>query len=372
MKLDEFNALIEAIYAAGADPGRWRQALERLTCSLRGVAAGLHRRNLYTPGMTYAAQYNMEPEALSAYRAHYHSINPLNKAWARLPVGAAAAEPALLPRSEMRRSAFFNEFSRKFKLEGSTVLVLERGRDFVTSIGVVRPLGSEEFTEAEIEPIRMLIPHFMRAIDFNRRLASARNLCEGGLGALDSLDAAIFLLGEDGRVSYCNPAAEALLRACDGGLVLSQGRLRATHPEAARVLARLIHEAVTATGSRGGALSLPQPPGLRPLAARVLPVPNEISFFQTEPVRAALFVSTPGERFCGGVEGLAAAYGLTDREMRLTALLAEGNSVSEASDLLGIKKGTARKHLAHIMQKTETSRQAELVRLVLAGRLPVR
>jgi DNA-binding CsgD family transcriptional regulator len=66
-------------------------------------------------------------------------------------------------------------------------------------------------------------------------------------------------------------------------------------------------------------------------------------------------------------ERLQAAFGLTESEARLAALLGSGNELKSASDKLHITYGTARARLAEIFEKTQTRRQAELVKLLLAS-----
>jgi DNA-binding CsgD family transcriptional regulator len=62
---------------------------------------------------------------------------------------------------------------------------------------------------------------------------------------------------------------------------------------------------------------------------------------------------------------LQAAFGLTEAEARLAALLASGEELRFAAEKLGITYGTARTRLAEIFQKTETRRQAELMKILL-------
>ena len=64
---------------------------------------------------------------------------------------------------------------------------------------------------------------------------------------------------------------------------------------------------------------------------------------------------------------LARAYGLTAKERELVCQLAQGGDLRGASGAMGMSYHTARHHLRHVFAKTETHRQSELLRLVLAG-----
>jgi DNA-binding CsgD family transcriptional regulator len=65
------------------------------------------------------------------------------------------------------------------------------------------------------------------------------------------------------------------------------------------------------------------------------------------------------------IEGLRGRLGLTPRQAQLTARLAEGATLSQASMALGVTVNTSRWHLREIFEKTNTHRQTDLVRLVL-------
>ncbi len=56
-------------------------------------------------------------------------------------------------------------------------------------------------------------------------------------------------------------------------------------------------------------------------------------------------------------------------DARLATAIASGNTPDEAAALLRMTVGTARTHLKRVFYKTATTRQAELVRLVL-GEIP--
>jgi len=52
--------------------------------------------------------------------------------------------------------------------------------------------------------------------------------------------------------------------------------------------------------------------------------------------------------------------------------LAQGLGGKEAADMLGISEPTVRSHLQHIFSKTNTPRQADLLRLLQNSTPPVR
>ena len=78
----------------------------------------------------------------------------------------------------------------------------------------------------------------------------------------------------------------------------------------------------------------------------------------------ALMISLPSERAWFDTDDLAALFHLSPAEARLTSALAGGASLAEYATARGISVGTARVQLNRVLCKTNTQRQAELVRVV--------
>jgi DNA-binding CsgD family transcriptional regulator len=72
----------------------------------------------------------------------------------------------------------------------------------------------------------------------------------------------------------------------------------------------------------------------------------------------------PGEAF-------AKLYGLTGGELRVVLAVAPGLGAMEAAELLGLSEPTVRTHLQRSFEKTGTTRQTELIRLLMASMPPI-
>ena len=89
-------------------------------------------------------------------------------------------------------------------------------------------------------------------------------------------------------------------------------------------------------------------------------------------VRAIVFVTDPAERVRPLPETLQQRYELTPAECRLAMLLADGRTLSQIAEMLGVSRNTLKSQLASTYSKTGTSRQSDLVRILLnvAGHSP--
>jgi DNA-binding CsgD family transcriptional regulator len=79
---------------------------------------------------------------------------------------------------------------------------------------------------------------------------------------------------------------------------------------------------------------------------------------------AAVFVRKAGLDLPPPPVVIAQQFQLTPAELRVLFCVVEISGLAEVADVLGLSEATVRTHLRHIFEKTETHRQADLVRLV--------
>ena len=168
---------------------------------------------------------------------------------------------------------------------------------------------------------------------------------------------------------FMNQAASRLTAMCDG-LTVEHGELRAAGAADTARLRSIVSEAVsTSTGSgigAGGVLAIGRPSGRRPLMLLVSPMPQRLTLFPgVETAAAMIFVTDPEQSAVLDEDTLRTCFGLTPAEAKLTRLLAQGCALTEAGAQLGLRRETVRSRVKTIFQKTNTHRQAELVRLIL-------
>ena len=113
------------------------------------------------------------------------------------------------------------------------------------------------------------------------------------------------------------------------------------------------------------ALRIPRNAGRAALGMVIRPVPaREWSEGQSSPC-VALFISDPNRRESASQQILGELFDLTPAEANLATMLSRGLSLAEVSKAQSTSQHTVRAQLKSIFAKTNVSRQAELVRLVL-------
>jgi len=184
---------------------------------------------------------------------------------------------------------------------------------------------------------------------------------------------AVFLLTKDCRVVFANAKAEDLVRR-QMGLRYALGRLAAATPAlTARLHALARHGSWPgrAEGDVGGSLELSRG-DCPPLLAHVIPLAasRAAAVFDIDRPAAAIFVVDPTAGLGAQIERFAARFGLTIAETRVLGEIIGGNGLLAAATKLKITEATARSHANHILAKTGTSRQTELIRRFFETALP--
>jgi DNA-binding CsgD family transcriptional regulator len=221
----------------------------------------------------------------------------------------------------------------------------------------------ENMRRRSIEPV----PHLQRPAAISR-LSGQQEAKEQALTtALDHVEAAVFLVNAGGAITFTNDPARKLL--AEAVVVRERdGALRAVASDTDRMLREILTSAANddaSLGVRGVAMPLMASSEQR-WFVHVLPLtsgrPQEHG--QANDAVAAVFVRNTAPNAPPPMGAIAKLYKLTAGEVRVLDALLKINGVRAMSDRLGISEGTVRTHLHNLFRKTNTRRQADLVKLV--------
>jgi len=358
-----FSALLAQIYEAAGDFSRWPEAL-------RGIANAYNAPTVVfgAVGSNNEALWQIAPgvdsEYHERYAAYYHRINPIIPIALPSKVGSVLTDEMMLEKREFVRTEFFNDFLTPLdagSMLGSTVLSEE---GLYCAIAVQR---RPAFGEREIMFQRRLAPHLARAVQLNARLSALDQRSTASADALDRLSQGAIVVDSEARVLFANREAERLTGPL-GCLRIEVGVLQArSAPLSAKLKALIAGCAAPRENEAGGALRLPCERDGRTMSALVMPLRSESpAFFLSRRPVAIVFVSDP-DRIPASFEAqLRRRFGLTKAEAAFALEIAKGDGIQASADRRGVSRSTARTHLAHIFEKTDTRRQAELVRLLMA------
>ncbi len=191
------------------------------------------------------------------------------------------------------------------------------------------------------------------------------------LAALDLFSVGILIVNAPCHLLHANAAADVILARGDGLSCTGGGRIAArSHAETQR-LHRLVATAASPAAAdpsaAAGAVRLSRAEVRPPLLVTVSTLPPARHALPGYRPMAVLLVADPQARAAPPIAALCALYGLTPAEARLAAALATGQSLKDYATDSGIALCTARWQLQQVLAKTDTHRQSDLVRLILAG-----
>ena len=367
-------ALIAAIFDAILDPSGWEEVVKR-TVEATKSAAGFIAVRRQNAGELFAT-CNADPFYTDLFARHYYKINPLNAAGAAIAPGEVRSVTSITQTDSFKASAFCNDIMRPQGWADCVCIGLFHIPNEFGLLVLDRSPGALWVEPPEWQFLESLGPHLKGAAKIHRLLVQARLATESLGAAVAAAGFAVFLLTQDCRVLFANSKAEDLMLRHVSGLRYENGRLAATTPALTARLHALVRGAarLDQCGSDpGGTLELPRgdncPP---PLTAHVFPLAanRTASILAVEKPAVAVMITDPLANFGVHVRSFASKFGLTAAEARVLGEIILGKGLLAAAARLYISEATARAHAKHILWKTGTTRQTELIRCFFEASFP--
>ncbi len=381
--LDRFSATVETIYEAGVEPERWPLAVESI--------AGLHgcdKALLFTPVLApadggFAFPHGISETAMLDWGSRYINHDLWTQAgMARgLIAGHAVIDTDLIPDQVLLDSRFFREFLVHHAIRRLCTGMVFDGRAGgtpMTGCSVYGPPTSEPFGERNRLLHRLTLNHLSRSLGTMLRLRDAELRLASSLAALDRLDGGVILLGGLGQVLFANSAALRILETNDGlhlrrgpASGSGEGRLEAWNTQDTERLRSEIAATIDADPTRvqhfNRGVKLRRPSGRRELIVQLSPLVDRAALAHADRhARAIAFITDPDQEIVPDSALMRRLYGITPAEARLARELLGGDGLAEIGPRLGLSNNTLKKQLQSLFAKTETHRQADLVRLLMS------
>jgi DNA-binding CsgD family transcriptional regulator/PAS domain-containing protein len=367
----ELQDVLGLVYEAALAPQLWPRALEEIANISRADCAALLVQDQVS-GKGSAMLVRIDPAVLSLQFGYYATRNPVRAGRNRavgLSGGSAdwrtrvVTDEQALPKSELMRSDYYNNYLRPFGIHSGLMIGLALENTSFATVNLLRSPRRDRFEHSEIDLAKRMQPHLIRAFELGRRLSEARQLSDSLAQSLDRSPHGIYLVDGDSRVRHVNRAGETLA-AGERGLLFREGILRAASSDSTRALHELIAGAGDTQPRGGGALSLNRPGFRRPLSVIVAPLRSDEPAFIRQPPSVMVCATDPETGIARPEDRLRALFHFTAAEARIAIELLAGCDPAAIAERKSLSVNTVRVHIAHIMAKTDTNRQAELVRLL--------
>jgi DNA-binding CsgD family transcriptional regulator/PAS domain-containing protein len=360
-----FDQLLLTLYRSIHTPSPWSEFLQALCDHFQACAATLVLRQPARGDRGYMFDANVRQSLMEVYRTANFPDDP----FLDLEEGVACNIFDRVSREAFFRSRFYNEL---LKLDNDTdVLALNVtfGNTYLGSLKLSRraPLG--EFGLPEKSLMMRIYPHLKVALGIYER--SRRQSLENNayIKAIDQLAFGVVILNERGHVIRVNETASRMMKESQLLRVVGN-HLQAGEPEHEVLVGNAIKATLTRSGAEAGAagsLKLAAEKSDRSLYMLLKPIQESAPDAGNPGAGVAIFLSADKLQHNVSIEAFAKLYHISRAEMALVTELLDGASIIEASTTLGISENTARVQLRSVFTKTDTHRQADLIRLVLTS-----
>jgi DNA-binding CsgD family transcriptional regulator len=364
----QVSALIGDIYDAALDPGLWPNVLAGIARCVPGAFVNLFSQDATHKTAQAFYTYGIEQEFIDLYFQKYIHLNPMFPATLFFDVGRIITDEDIMPKSEFTETRFFKEWVRpQGFIESSMASILEKSATSVAAIALGRGKRDGPVDDVALRRMGLVVPHVRRSVMIGKVIDLHKVEAAAFADTLDGLAAAMFLVDAAGRIVHANAAGHIMLN--EASVMRPTGGKFATVDVAAD---RALHDFFmraeigdTAVGSTGIAIPLSSRDGER-YVAHVLPLTSGarrkagVAYAAV----AAMFVRKAALELPHPLEVIAASFKLTPAEMRVLMMIVQFGSLREVAPMLGISEATVKTHLQRIFAKTDTSRQADLVKLV--------
>ena len=300
--------------------------------------------------------------------AKYGQFDPFATAQYFFEIEEPVSLADITPHSEFKNSLFYQEWVRPQHWIDAIAATLEKSATTYAAFSVIRHEDDGIVDDETRRRMKLIVPHIRRAVLVGKVIDLHKVEAAALADTLDGLATAMLLVDASGSIVHANTAAHVMLQE---GLVVraSAGKLTAQQAEADHVLHDIFMNARSgdaSVGDGGIAVPLSAHDGAKYIA-HVLPLTSGarrgagVAYSAV----AAIFVRKAEPELPHPVAVLADIYKLTPAEMRVLMMIVQIGGVPEVAPVLGVSETTVKTHLQHIFGKTGTSRQADLVKLVV-------
>ena len=365
LSLETFSEFVGNLYQGPLENIPWTTFLNQLNVHLQSkfVTFILRPPSQHDTGLMIHTT-GSSAEITASYNQHFFTLDP----FVGLPNRQVVTLAEFVSDDDWQNSEFCKNF-----LESQDVFHV-LGADINTADGaqcrirISRGRNDKAFNNDEKALLAQFIPHLERSIEIHMRLnriETERNLYAG---AVDQMAVGTIILDETGKVLRTNQVADRLIQEKDGIKLVNDGLQIGTARDT-QEFRRLVKQSLLSQKSSNPsvveALRVQRPSGRADLGIIVRSVPLSAWSEGKQCPAVVIFISDPEQQSSAPQEIVRALFDFTPAETQLAMLLANGLTLDEASEELGISRNTSRAHLRSTFSKTGVTRQTMLVRLIL-------
>jgi DNA-binding CsgD family transcriptional regulator/molybdenum-dependent DNA-binding transcriptional regulator ModE len=359
------GALLDCLYDSVISRDGWASFLEALARDYAGGMAALYVHDTTVrQGFAYAGGLFAD-EALAKYNEYYSRINPWLSNIGKRRIGVAVAAEFMLPRSDLVRTEFYNDWLRPQGLASGVSASIQHDENRVMAVSVLFPAATRERDHDAIGRLQYLVPHLLRVAQLKRQLTGLEARAANAEAVLNRLSVGVVVIGSNRQIVYLNSMAETILATRDGIVLMQNSLLPGASSDRTRfglMVESALRSRSIAELPPGGMMRLNRPSGRMSYEVLISPVGSDTLGSGFQGAGAVVFIRDPELVATSPVQRLRQLYALTEAEARVMHGIIGGETLTEIAVNSGKRLETIRSQLKSVFRKTGTDRQVELIR----------
>lgn len=271
----------------------------------------------------------------------------------------------------IREQTRAGEWLASFGAHEAAGAIAFQSQDYLNFFGMQRGIDQPPFTRDELAVFDLFLPHINRAVALYTEMSALTLAHNPERLALNSIQRGILICDASFRIVYKNDTAARLI-AANSDLNLSEDGLlsfrdKAFSKDFVNTVSTAVHASVGRSDAPDAVLSYRS--GRQNMTVTVSPLAAASDDQTSEGHRGGAMLSLYdwSSRPSVSPETLQLHFGLTEAEARVSALLAQGESIVGIAQTVHRSRETVKSHLKSVFRKTNTARQGELVALLSAS-----
>lgn len=368
LSAERASEIIGGIYDCVLAPAHWDMVLSQICEELELANAALGVIRLPDGAQIHQSQVRIADDWKAIVPEYSEDLVALWGGAKRIqeyPLDEPIIQSQAIGRRAMLANRYFREQAKPRGMIDAVAFAIVRSPDALGNVVFGRHGASGKIDKEVIDGLRLLAPHFRRAVTISNLFDMKAIEAMAFRSTLDAVSFGVVIVDEGLRPLHANATAEAMLKAATP-LRLERGVLALEPSSSQNILQDAVLRAaqdeatigrkgidVPVTGE-GGLVFLLHALPLKQGAARHALVRH---------AAAAVFVAPAAAPLRMPVDGLALLYDLTPAEANIVEFLCQGLLPAEIATKLGTARSTVRTHLTHIFEKTDCRRQVDVIRL---------
>lgn len=354
--------LVDLIYATVFGEARWQDFLTKLDLGLPGAKSGLLYHDARQASGAIDINSGLPADWTEDYARYYSKINPWMPYAAVRKVGLGVVAEQMLPRERFIKTEFYNDSYRKIGAESAVGITIDREDNRLFLLSTLTSSADADSNRQAADRLTRLAPHLRRAFRHFQAGYRDKVIAELGTTLFDEIDMGVIVVGFGGKPKSVSAVAVAVMERTEVARIGLTGIVKFADQRGNAALQAMLH-----------------PDYAGPRVVTYLTGGTRISMVKVQKDRQATYFEGPtivvtlehrdtlpvlNEAY------LQSRFGITNSELRVLKAIYAGQSVREIADGEHRSPETIRAHLKSLYKKTDTSRQADLVRLAMhwAGR----